>query len=209
MSKNFDSCKLDVKQFLHSANRPYSCNDIANNFQNKHNKAAITKALDELVTDKEVIEKINGKQKIFFITQDNFQFNEETLKQLNSLIEQNNKILDDLKKELAEKQKKLKFINSRMTTQEYDNKLKILSERVLKLREKVGEIENCINESTETNMQYRQEIKDKQCKLDNELRKRKRLTCDMIDLIMENYPKSKKAFIEEVGIETDEDNSVI
>lgn len=207
MNKNIDSCKLDVKEFLHTANRPYSCNDIANNFQNKHNKATITKALDELVAEKEVIEKLNGKQKIYFITQENFQFNEETLKQLNLEIEEKDNILDDLKKKLLDKQNRLKALNEQMSIQDYENKLKSLSERVLKFKEQVEEFDKSINKTMETSLEYRQEVKEKQNKLNTELRKRKRLTNEMIDLIMESYPKNKKAFIEEVGITTDEDNS--
>ena len=37
----------------------------------------------------------------------------------------------------------------------------------------------------------------------SELRKRKRICVDMLDQILENYPKGKKALFEEVGVETD------
>jgi 26S proteasome regulatory subunit, ATPase 3, interacting protein len=36
-------------------------------------------------------------------------------------------------------------------------------------------------------------------------RKRKRMCTDMIDMIMESYPKTKKQLVADVGIETDED----
>ena len=38
-----------------------------------------------------------------------------------------------------------------------------------------------------------------------EWRKRKRMCVSVMDAILENYPKSKRSFIEDVGIETDED----
>ena len=41
-----------------------------------------------------------------------------------------------------------------------------------------------------------------------EWRKRKRMCSNVIDAILESYPKSKKEFFEEVGIETDEDLGV-
>ena len=41
-----------------------------------------------------------------------------------------------------------------------------------------------------------------------EWRKRKRMCTNVIDAILESYPKSKKEFFEEVGIETDEDFGV-
>ena len=42
-----------------------------------------------------------------------------------------------------------------------------------------------------------------------EWRKRKRLTTDILDAILEGYPKKKKDLFEEVGIETDDDAGVI
>ena len=36
-------------------------------------------------------------------------------------------------------------------------------------------------------------------------RKRKRICGDMLDAILEGYPKSKKALIEDIGLETDEE----
>lgn len=36
-------------------------------------------------------------------------------------------------------------------------------------------------------------------------KKRKRMCLDMLDAILENYPKTKKQLYEEVGLETDED----
>ena len=42
-----------------------------------------------------------------------------------------------------------------------------------------------------------------------EWRKRKRLAVDAFDAILEHYPKSKREFYEEVGVETDEDAGVV
>ena len=42
-----------------------------------------------------------------------------------------------------------------------------------------------------------------------EWRKRKRMAVDACDAILEHYPKSKREFFEEVGIETDEDVGVV
>lgn len=47
--------------------------------------------------------------------------------------------------------------------------------------------------------------REKYCK---EWRKRKRMATELSDAILEGYPKSKKQFFEEVGIETDEDHNV-
>ena len=41
-----------------------------------------------------------------------------------------------------------------------------------------------------------------------EWRKRKRSCVDVINSILENYPKSKKILLEDIGVETDEDAGV-
>ena len=41
-----------------------------------------------------------------------------------------------------------------------------------------------------------------------EWRKRKRIATDIIDAIMEGYPKKKKDLLEEIGLETDEEVGV-
>jgi len=51
-------------------------------------------------------------------------------------------------------------------------------------------------------------VKSERQKLVNEWKKRKRMATSMIDMILEGYPKPKKALIEEIGIETDEDMKV-
>ncbi|XP_785677.3 homologous-pairing protein 2 homolog [Strongylocentrotus purpuratus] len=39
-------------------------------------------------------------------------------------------------------------------------------------------------------------------------KKRKRMAMDILDAILEGYPKSKKQLVEEVGVETDEECNV-
>lgn len=43
----------------------------------------------------------------------------------------------------------------------------------------------------------------------SEWRKRKRICLDMVDAIMEGYPKGKKALLEEIGIDLEETNTNI
>ena len=51
-----------------------------------------------------------------------------------------------------------------------------------------------------TDFKMAQQLKDKSV---TELRKRKRICLEMVDQIMESYPNSKKALMEEIGIEAD------
>ncbi|XP_059094693.1 homologous-pairing protein 2 homolog [Tigriopus californicus] len=52
-----------VEDYLRTQNRPYSANDIVLNLHKEHGKTAVQKALDLLVADGKVSEKLNGKQK--------------------------------------------------------------------------------------------------------------------------------------------------
>ena len=53
-----------VLEYLTQQNRPYSANDIVLNLHKEHGKTAVQKALDLLVADGKVVEKLNGKQKV-------------------------------------------------------------------------------------------------------------------------------------------------
>ncbi|KAH9416088.1 PSMC3 interacting protein [Dermatophagoides pteronyssinus] len=147
MSKNnIDDAKLEVKNFLINANRPYSCQDVANNFQNKYNKSLIQKSLD-------------------------FQ----------------------------------------KSIQELQNHLDRLRSEIDELRQKSEEFNESKNveENIDDNVEKKSRLTVKRKKLIDEWRKRKRMATGIIQTIMENCPKKKKDFFEEVGIETDEDYNVI
>ena len=61
------SCILD---FMIGQNRPYSVTDILNNLHNHgFGKTAVQKSIDELVSSDKLKEKINGKQKAYFVNQ--------------------------------------------------------------------------------------------------------------------------------------------
>lgn len=58
-----------VLKYLQSTNRPYSANDIVLNMHKEFGKTAVQKALDDLVTQAQVLEKAYGKQKIYCVKQ--------------------------------------------------------------------------------------------------------------------------------------------
>lgn len=58
-----------VFKYLESTNRPYSANDIVQNMHKEFGKTAVQKALDDLVSQSRVLEKVYGKQKIYCVKQ--------------------------------------------------------------------------------------------------------------------------------------------
>lgn len=47
-----------VYNYMKMQNRPYSVNDVVANLQNNYNKTAVQKAMDQLVTDGKLFEKV-------------------------------------------------------------------------------------------------------------------------------------------------------
>lgn len=50
--------KLAIYKYLRDQNRPYSINDILLNLHKEHGKTALQKAIDVLVVEGKVIEKV-------------------------------------------------------------------------------------------------------------------------------------------------------
>ncbi|KAF7490261.1 Homologous-pairing protein 2 -like protein [Sarcoptes scabiei] len=216
MTKNIEEVKYDLKDFLQSNNRPFSLNDLVNQFQTKYNKTILNKALELLTNENLIVEKLNGKQKIYFISQETIVFNEEKMKQIDSKIVEQKLAIKSLEKIYEQKQEQLKSFKNYVPIDVLENDLDQLKAKVSMLREKIEKTRksNKINDDDDgdgggdgqsrTKMDIEM-LQEKERKLNNEYRKRKRLACSIIDMIMENYPKSKKCFFEEIGIENDDD----
>ena len=53
-------CEAAVLEYLTKQNRPYSVNDVVLNLHKEHGKSAVQKALDVLVADARVKEKVGA-----------------------------------------------------------------------------------------------------------------------------------------------------
>ncbi|KAI1230285.1 Homologous-pairing protein 2, partial [Lamprotornis superbus] len=100
----------------------------------------------------------------------------------------------------------LKDLNSSMTTSEIAREIEALRKDCTSCTEKLERIKSATNHVTP-------EEKEKVCREQQlyrrEWRRRKRMATELMDAILEGYPKSKKEFFEEVGIETDEDHGAV
>jgi len=50
-----------VYKYMKMQNRPYSVNDIVTNLHNEYNKTMVQKAMEQLVTDGKLFEKVGKK----------------------------------------------------------------------------------------------------------------------------------------------------
>ena len=107
--------------------------------------------------------------------------------------------------QLRETDATLKELEASPTTEEAEAEATALDARLQRLRVKLADLaDNCVKVSP----QERQSTVKQHEKILKEYRKRKKMCVEMVDTIAENYPKSKKALMEEIGIETDEDAGV-
>ena len=104
--------------------------------------------------------------------------------------------------ELRDSETRLKELQSQPTTEDAEKEIQSLENTVSGLEERLHKVSN---EQNLVSKSKREKIKKKHELAVKEWRKRKRMCTNMIDAILENYPKSKKDFFEDVGIETDEE----
>ncbi|NP_001279712.1 homologous-pairing protein 2 homolog [Callorhinchus milii] len=208
MSKSKDAAPTLILKYLNDQNRPYSAQDVFGNLQREHNlgKTAVVKALENLTQQRKIKEKVYGKQKIYFADQDQFPaVSEVELKSLDSEISEVSKKVETAQQNSRQMETELKELNSSMTTQELTAEIKALNKECVVYQERLRKIQSS---SSLVTPEEKEKVFDERKQYVKEWRKRKRLATDLIDAILEGYPKSKKQFFEEVGIETDEDFKV-
>ena len=192
-----------VFDYMKEKNRPYSVLDIFNNLHKEHGKTAIGKALEALTESGKMLEKVYGKSKIYVVHQSIFPDIADD--ELNVLDKEYTSVQDavaSVKKELHMKNNELSSILSSPTTVELKKQVSTLKTEVESLSLKLKTLQNNAG-----NVKYSAADKEKLLKnhenFRKEFKKRKRYTTDIMDAVLEGYPKSKKQFIEEVGLEID------
>ncbi|NXE02105.1 HOP2 protein, partial [Chaetorhynchus papuensis] len=154
-----------------------------------------------------VREKTYGKQKIYFADQEQLPAaSDAELRGLDGEIAARSEQLQALQQSCRHMEAELKDLNSSMTTPEIAREIEALRKDCASYTEKLERMKSATNHVTP-------EEKEKVCREQQlyrrEWRRRKRMATELLDAILEGYPKSKKQFFEEVGIETDEDHGVV
>ncbi|XP_047113072.1 homologous-pairing protein 2 homolog [Schistocerca piceifrons] len=197
-----------VLKYLRDQNRPYSANDIFMNLHKEFGKTAIQKALDELTEKGKLKEKIYGKQKVYAIEQVEDGNSEDMSKELSDLDKEIAKVSDELQsaeQKLRAQESLLQKLLTTLTTEDAVKEKSLLEEKVSKLTEK---LEQLSKNAVLISKKERDKIVNLREKNVKEWRKRKSLCMDIVNSILEGYPKDKKSLLEELGIETDEDAGV-
>jgi len=196
-----------VLQYLNVQNRPYSAIDIFNNLHKAHGQTAVKKVLESLAADGKIVEKTYGKQKIYFADQSQFPVaNEAELKEMDKRINDLTSEASVLQKEISKLDAELTAASNQLTLDEAKTQLAAINAEVAEGEKRLNAIKN---KSDAVSPEEKDRILANREKHLREWRKRKRMAVDACDAILEHYPKSKREFFEEVGIETDEDVGVV
>ncbi|XP_046548943.1 homologous-pairing protein 2 homolog [Haliotis rubra] len=207
MSKNKDAAASKaVADYLNRQNRPYSVTDLLNNMGKEYGKTAITKACESLAADGKIREKAYGKQKVYVADQSNFpDVDDAELKSMDAKIVELTESVQQVQDRVRKLESELKTLNNamstddaKMETERIENEMVSLEEKLRKLKE--GQV---LITPQEKDKVYKERVK-----YVKEWKKRKRISTDIINAILEGYPKTKKHLVEEIGLETDEDYSV-
>lgn len=113
--------------------------------------------------------------------------------------------LRKVEQELKQSESQLTEFQTTLTTSEAEAKRDQLKSEIEKMETKLVKLsENTVLISEAD----RQKIKKKHETVVKEYKKRKRICMDVLDSILEGYPKSKAVLIEEIGIELDDQNNL-
>ncbi|XP_067936141.1 homologous-pairing protein 2 homolog [Watersipora subatra] len=201
--ENAGTAQAGVLTYLEQQNRPYSAVDIFNNLHKEYGKTLVVKTLEQLAEKGSIKEKNYGKQKVYVFNQDNVptaareelaamdseaeklvRLNEQLQTEVNHLTSQHKKLVSNLT--LKDAKAKLKDV---------DEECKVMTEKLVKLRD--GQVL--------ISKEEKDKIYASRTSMVKAWRKRKRMATDILDAILEGYPKPKKTLFEDIGIETDEE----
>lgn len=191
-----------VYKHLKIRNRPYSVNDIVLNLHNEFGKSAVQKAIDHLLAEGKIFEKVYGKQKVYCVVQDSTKDIEELMRIDKELQVHANEVetrYQELEKEIKTQETLLTSLKSSVTLEEARREKVLLEESIEVLANKLDVLVATTGSTdlTETKKKTESSLDE----YSREYLKRKRLCTELIDCILENYPGTKSELYDEIGID--------
>ncbi|THD24702.1 ous-pairing protein 2 [Fasciola hepatica] len=171
-----------------------------------HGKTGITKAIDELVAEGPLREKVYGKQKVFVFDQSRLPaFDEAELKSMENEINQLSRQLEEEQQLVRSINSELRKVSSGLTKAEALAEMERIDQQLKSAESELSKLRQMGPSITEDQLEMVTRARDRYV---SEWRKRKRMAMNIVDAVAEGYPKSKKQLIIDIGIETDEDCGV-
>lgn len=201
-----ESDKETVYKFMKTANRPFSSNDVFSNLQRQGvGKASVDKVLEQLTKEKKIVMKLNGKQKIYCVVQpDSTAEDQKEIQSVDEELLKTNMELDQVERMYKESENEMKKFQNICSVEEIKCKITETETIISDLKSQLRKFCSENHSNDKISEKDRGQVKKDYEKCTKEYRKRKRMCMDILDSILENSPKPKKALFEEIGIETDE-----
>ncbi|KAF3425040.1 hypothetical protein E2986_02362 [Frieseomelitta varia] len=191
-----------VYKYMKVQNRPYSINDLVSNLHNEYGKTAVQKAIDKLVTEGKIFEKVYGKQKIYCPVQDSSHDIEELMridKELQAHANEVESKYQEFEREIKVQEALLSSMKSSITIEEARRQKIELQKRIALLTNKLDGLMEA--SGTEDLTECKKKAEKELNEYSREYAKRKRLCTEILDCILDNYPGSKTELYEEIGID--------
>ncbi|KAK1118839.1 hypothetical protein K0M31_014610 [Melipona bicolor] len=191
-----------VYKYMKVQNRPYSINDLVSNLHNEYGKTAVQKAIDKLVSEGKIFEKVYGKQKIYCPVQDSSNDIEELMridKELQAHANEVESKYQEFEREIKVQEALLSSMKSSITIEEARRQKIELQKRIALLTNKLDGLMEA--SSTEDLTECKKKAEKALNEYSREYAKRKRLCTEILDCILDNYPGSKTGLYEEIGID--------
>ncbi|XP_029176985.1 homologous-pairing protein 2 homolog [Nylanderia fulva] len=193
-----------VYNYMKAENKPHNLNDILANVDNKYGKTVIQKAVDKLVADNKLFEKIYSKQKIYCVVQDSTCNTDESLRiEKEAQCREKENRYKEILKETKELEGILSSLKSSLTLEDAQKEKVTLQQDIKQLTRKLDEL----MESSNTVDLHDHSVSKRKAQdtLDENTRtylKRKKIVTEILDCILDNYPGSKDKLYDEIGIDS-------
>ena len=202
MAPKEEDTMMAVNDYLVTTNRPYSVNDIFMNLHKEHGKAALQRCLDKLVTEEKLRVKVNGKQSCYFANQDLLAAcSDQELESLDKKCSEVDQELKTLGETVRKIEARLRTLNGSLTNEEASAELRRVQDVNAGLRERLQKLES---NQTVISAEDKAKVVQFHSSAVTQWRKRKRMASDVLDSVLEGWPKTKQSLLEEIGVDTDE-----
>lgn len=202
-SSSATDCKADVYKFMATTNRPFSSNDVVLNLQGM-GKSAVDRALEQLTKENKIVMKLNGKQKIYCVVQPDWTAaDQQEIQSVDEELLKTDEALREVERKYKQSEAELKTVRGTCSVEEAARKVAETEKSVSELSRQLAERKEASGASTVISAKDMELVKKDYEKYTKEYKRRKRMCTDMLDAILENCLKTKKALYEEIGIETD------
>lgn len=204
-TRDVNEAKKLVEEFLLETNRPWSIINLVENMKGKAGKAVISKALDQLAKKNQITEKASGKQKVFWINQDQLDvYDDDKLKDLENSIKDSELKIVGLKEKATQLEREVNRYKNAPSIKELNSDITKLKELVTAKKSKL----ELLSTTKLITPEEKQELTNKFDIYFKAWKLRRRWCLDVIDMWCGDSMSMEDLKGKGLEIETDEENGV-